>query len=82
MSPKKHASIHKVVTWGRRVGVWLDPRIFKQVILTWLARTLDAKAVEGQTLTTPVTIMVANSLQPKTSYRHRCPTLAVDRRVA
>ena len=28
---------------GRQVGVWPDPRIFKQVILPWLARNLDAK---------------------------------------
>lgn len=31
---------------GRQVGVWPDPRIFKQVILPWLARTLDAKPLE------------------------------------
>ncbi len=28
---------------GRQVGVWPDPRIFKQVILPWLARDLGAK---------------------------------------
>jgi cephalosporin-C deacetylase-like acetyl esterase len=28
---------------GRQVGVWPDPRIFKQVILPWLARNLDVK---------------------------------------
>jgi cephalosporin-C deacetylase-like acetyl esterase len=28
---------------GRQVGVWPDPRIFKQVILPWLARNLDLK---------------------------------------
>jgi hypothetical protein len=28
---------------GRQPGVWPDPRIFKEVILPWLARTLDAK---------------------------------------
>jgi hypothetical protein len=27
---------------GRQAGVWPDPRIFKEVILPWLARTLDA----------------------------------------
>ena len=33
---------------GRQVGVWPDPRIFKQVILPWLARTLDAKPFEDK----------------------------------
>ncbi len=33
---------------GRQVGVWPDPRIFKQVILPWLARTLDAKPLEDK----------------------------------
>lgn len=28
---------------GRQAGVWPDPRIFKEVILPWLARTLEAK---------------------------------------
>jgi esterase FrsA len=28
---------------GRQVGVWPDPRIFKQVILPWLARNLEAQ---------------------------------------
>jgi hypothetical protein len=28
---------------GRQPGVWPDPRIFKEVILPWLTRTLDAK---------------------------------------
>jgi len=28
---------------GRQVGVWPDPRIFKQVILPWLVRSLDAQ---------------------------------------
>lgn len=28
---------------GRQVGIWPDPRIFKQVILPWLARNLDLK---------------------------------------
>jgi dipeptidyl aminopeptidase/acylaminoacyl peptidase len=28
---------------GRQAGVWPDPRIFKEVILPWLGRTLDAK---------------------------------------
>jgi pimeloyl-ACP methyl ester carboxylesterase len=28
---------------GRQPGVWPDSRIFKEVILPWLARTLDAK---------------------------------------
>jgi esterase FrsA len=31
---------------GRQVGVWPDPRIFKQVILPWLARNLDAKPLD------------------------------------
>lgn len=30
---------------GRQVGVWPDPRIFKQVILPWLAKTLEAKPI-------------------------------------
>jgi esterase FrsA len=30
---------------GRQVGVWPDPRIFKQVILPWLARTLEANPI-------------------------------------
>ena len=33
---------------GRQVGVWPDPRIFKQVILPWLARNLDAKPIEDK----------------------------------
>jgi esterase FrsA len=33
---------------GRQVGVWPDPRIFKQVILPWLARTSDAKPLEDK----------------------------------
>lgn len=33
---------------GRQVGVWPDPRIFKEVILPWLARTLSAKPPEDQ----------------------------------
>jgi esterase FrsA len=33
---------------GRQVGVWPDPRIFKQVILPWLARTLEAKPFEDK----------------------------------
>ena len=28
---------------GRQVGVWPDPRIFKEVIIPWLARTLEAE---------------------------------------
>ena len=28
---------------GRQVGVWPDPRIFKQVILPWLDRTLKSE---------------------------------------
>jgi pimeloyl-ACP methyl ester carboxylesterase len=31
---------------GRQVGVWPDPRIFKQVILPWLARALQANPVD------------------------------------
>jgi esterase FrsA len=31
---------------GRQVGVWPDPRIFKQVILPWLARNLGAKPLD------------------------------------
>jgi fermentation-respiration switch protein FrsA (DUF1100 family) len=27
---------------GRQVGVWPDPRIFKQVIIPWLVKTLEA----------------------------------------
>ena len=26
---------------GRQVGVWPDPRIFKEVIIPWLVRTLE-----------------------------------------
>jgi esterase FrsA len=33
---------------GRQVGVWPDPRIFKQVILPWLARNLDAKIIDDK----------------------------------
>jgi esterase FrsA len=29
---------------GRQVGVWPDPRIFKQVIIPWLVRALEAPA--------------------------------------
>jgi esterase FrsA len=29
---------------GRQVGVWPDPRIFKEVIIPWLAKTLQAPA--------------------------------------
>jgi esterase FrsA len=29
---------------GRQVGVWPDPRIFKEVIIPWLVRTLQAPA--------------------------------------
>jgi hypothetical protein len=31
---------------GRQPGVWPDPRIFKEVILPWLAKTVDAKPFE------------------------------------
>ena len=31
---------------GRQVGVWPDPRIFKEVIIPWLVRTLEAEAVK------------------------------------
>jgi hypothetical protein len=31
---------------GRQVGVWPDPRIFKQVILPWLAHNLGAKPLD------------------------------------
>jgi len=33
---------------GRQPGVWPDPRIFREVILPWLAKTLDAKPVPDQ----------------------------------
>jgi pimeloyl-ACP methyl ester carboxylesterase len=33
---------------GRQAGVWPDPRIFKEVILPWLARTLDAKPFDAK----------------------------------
>ena len=29
---------------GRQVGVWPDPRIFKEVIIPWLVKTLQAPA--------------------------------------
>jgi hypothetical protein len=28
---------------GRQVGVWPDPRIFKEVIIPWLVRTLESE---------------------------------------
>ena len=31
---------------GRQVGVWLDPRIFKEVIIPWLVRTLEPAAAK------------------------------------
>ena len=31
---------------GRQVGVWPDPKIFKQVILPWLGRDLGVKALD------------------------------------
>jgi esterase FrsA len=31
---------------GRQVGVWPDPRIFKEVIIPWLVRTLEAEAAK------------------------------------
>ena len=31
---------------GRQVGVWPDPRIFKEVIIPWLVRTLEPEAVK------------------------------------
>jgi esterase FrsA len=31
---------------GRQVGVWPDPRIFKQVIIPWLAKTLEGQKDE------------------------------------
>jgi dipeptidyl aminopeptidase/acylaminoacyl peptidase len=34
---------------GRQVKVWPDPIIFKQVIIPWLARTLDAPVPGGGT---------------------------------
>jgi esterase FrsA len=33
---------------GRQAGVWPDPRIFNEVILPWLAKTLDAKPFENK----------------------------------
>ncbi|MGB9202683.1 MAG: alpha/beta hydrolase [Terriglobales bacterium] len=32
---------------GRQVGVWPDPRIFKEVIIPWLVRTLEAEPAKG-----------------------------------
>ena len=32
---------------GRQVGVWPDPRIFKQVIIPWLVRDLEATASDN-----------------------------------
>jgi esterase FrsA len=29
---------------GRQVKVWLDPVIFRQVIIPWLVRTMDVQA--------------------------------------
>jgi hypothetical protein len=34
---------------GRQVGVWPDPLIFKQVIIPWLVKTLQAPAPEAKT---------------------------------
>ena len=31
----------RAVILGRQVGVWPDPRIFKEVIIPWLVRTLE-----------------------------------------
>ena len=31
---------------GRQVGVWPDPRIFKEVIIPWLVRTLEASPAQ------------------------------------
>jgi hypothetical protein len=31
---------------GRQVGVWPDPRIFKEVIIPWLVRTLDPETAK------------------------------------
>ena len=33
---------------GRQVGVWPDPRIFREVILPWLARDLDVKPLDDK----------------------------------
>jgi hypothetical protein len=33
---------------GRQAGVWPDPRIFKEVIIPWLVKTLDARPLEGK----------------------------------
>jgi esterase FrsA len=32
---------------GRQVGVWPDPRIFKEVIIPWLVRTLEPDGASG-----------------------------------
>jgi esterase FrsA len=32
---------------GRQVGVWPDPRIFKEVIIPWLVRTLEAEPAKA-----------------------------------
>jgi esterase FrsA len=32
---------------GRQVGVWPDPRIFKEVIIPWLVRTLEVEPAKG-----------------------------------
>jgi hypothetical protein len=34
---------------GRQVKVWPDPAIFKQVIIPWLVRTLEAPGPDGGT---------------------------------
>jgi hypothetical protein len=31
---------------GRQVGVWPDPRIFKEVIIPWLVRILEPETVK------------------------------------
>jgi len=31
---------------GRQVGVWPDPRIFKEVIIPWLVHTLEPERAE------------------------------------
>jgi esterase FrsA len=39
---------------GRQVGVWPDPRIFKEVIIPWLVRTLQPESASG-----PASVMPA-----------------------
>ncbi|HXO35030.1 MAG TPA: alpha/beta hydrolase [Candidatus Acidoferrales bacterium] len=46
---------------GRQVGVWPDPLIFKQVIIPWLVKTLEAPACSGRSAVAASTSLRAGS---------------------